>query len=246
MQDKLNRRTFLGGIAAAVAGTAALTGETAAHYVSQPVYSTTDLIVRDGPGPDNDPITTIEQYTGGFVIDGPVDADGYRWWRYRWNDDCEDRCITGWAAGEDTSTAHANLAYPMDGCISSEYYSEDGDGYYESIDIENTKYTNVYASRGGYHTQHYASEYGNYSVIDHGGGYETLYAHLVDWVAGDGVNVGTRQHIAEMGFTGNVAPQYLRFQVHRDGDPLWIPGAVGDGLCAWTGVPKTYAGLSRF
>jgi murein DD-endopeptidase MepM/ murein hydrolase activator NlpD len=247
MSDGINRRRFLGGTAAAVTGAAAMSGEAAAHYIGLPVYSDTNVNAREGPGTNYGVIATVEQYTGGRIIDGPVDADGYRWWKYRWNADSDNGRFVGWCATGNNWQRHANMAFPSIGYISSDYYSSRSYGYHSAVDIANDKYTNVYAGRGGYHTRHSQSGgCGNYSVIDHGSGYETLYCHLNSFVAGHGVNVSNFQHIGEMGTTGNSTGDHVHFQVRYNGDPVYVPGNTGETVYSRTGVEKVYSGLSRF
>ena len=126
----------------------------------------------------------------------------------------------------------ASFVYPATGTITSDYYDERSSGYHEAVDIANDKYTNIYSSRGGYHTQYYASGCGNYSVIDHGGGYETYYCHLNSWVAGNGTNVSDCQHIAEMGTTGNSTGDHVHFEIKYNGDNQYISGSEGDYVYA--------------
>jgi chitinase len=56
--------------------------------------TTTDLSVRDGPGTGYTYLDTAPGGTGGTVIDGPVDSDGYTWWRV----DYDGGVQTGWSA----------------------------------------------------------------------------------------------------------------------------------------------------
>ena len=62
--------------------------------------------------------------------------------------------------------------------------------------------------------------YGNYIVIEHEDGYETLYAHLetIDVAAGDNVTAGDT--IAKMGQTGWATKAHLHFEIHKDGQHL--------------------------
>lgn len=59
--------------------------------------------------------------------------------------------------------------------------------------------------------------YGNLVIIDHGGGYETRYAHQehLTVTAGDLVNAGDL--IGSVGSTGNSTGPHLHFEVRRDG-----------------------------
>jgi uncharacterized protein YraI len=55
-----------------------------------------DLSVRDGPGTSYSRIDVAPQGTPGTVIDGPVDSDGYRWYKV----DYDDGVATGWSAAD--------------------------------------------------------------------------------------------------------------------------------------------------
>jgi N-acetyl-anhydromuramyl-L-alanine amidase AmpD/uncharacterized protein YraI len=56
--------------------------------------TSTALSVRDGPGTGYSRIDTAYEGEGGVVVDGPVDNDGYRWFRVDY-----DSSATGWSAG---------------------------------------------------------------------------------------------------------------------------------------------------
>ena len=83
--------------------------------------------------------------------------------------------------------------------------------------------TVVYGSYGG-------SGYGNYVVLDHGGGYTTLYAHLssVSVSVGDMVTQGDTVGIT--GSTGNSTGPHLHYEVMINGvnqNPLdYLPGYI--------------------
>lgn len=90
--------------------------------------------------------------------------------------------------------------------------------FHRGIDIPATKNTNIYASNGGKvvtATYHYS--YGNYVVIDHGGGKSTLYAHAnkLNVKAGDVVKQG--DVIAFVGTTGHSYGNHLHFEVRISG-----------------------------
>lgn len=243
MRDNVNRRKFLGGAAAAVTGATALTGEAAGHYVGQAIFANHDLWARTGPGTSYDVISTVNEDTGMYITGGPWDRDGYRWWQVRVNEDEDSGRIWEAYIAEKKSWG-AYFAIPSGGNITSEWYSSRSYGYHKALDIANDYYTNVYSGRRGYHTQHYASGCGNYSVIDHDGGYETYYCHLDSWVAGHGVNVGTYHHIGEMGSTGNSSGPHVHYQIRRYGDPVYMPGHVDEYQYKYTGVGKKYDGIS--
>lgn len=65
--------------------------------------------------------------------------------------------------------------------------------------------------------------YGNYVIIDHGGGVETLYGHCQAIYVKEGQTVNKNQPIAEVGSTGFSTGWHLHFEIHQNGkavDPL--------------------------
>jgi LysM repeat protein len=58
--------------------------------------------------------------------------------------------------------------------------------------------------------------YGNVIVIDHGNGWQTLYAHLDSLSVGCGANVYGGQVIGLMGTTGNSSGPHLHFEMRSD------------------------------
>ena len=63
-------------------------------------------------------------------------------------------------------------------------------------------------------------DYGNYCIIDHGGGYTTLYGHCRSVYVSKGQKVRSGQRIAEMGSTGTSTGSHLHFEVRKDGSPV--------------------------
>jgi len=65
--------------------------------------------------------------------------------------------------------------------------------------------------------------YGNYVLIDHGGGFQTLYAHCSELQTKRGKNVFAKDVIALSGSTGNSTGPHLHFEVRYSGkavDPM--------------------------
>lgn len=110
-------------------------------------------------------------------------------------------------AGSNTVTSISsigvNLIRPTRGVLTQGYHR----GHY-AIDIANSRNTPIYASAGGTvtiaRTEGWNYGYGNYIVIDHGNGVETLYAHNESIKVGVGDTVKAGQLIALMGNSGRV------------------------------------------
>lgn len=68
--------------------------------------------------------------------------------------------------------------------------------------------------------------YGNLVIIDHGGTYHSLYAHLKEAAVEVGVEVEEGEEIASVGDTGSLKGSYLYFEIRKGGqaiDPLpWL------------------------
>lgn len=101
--------------------------------------------------------------------------------------------------------------------------------FHRGIDIPSATGTDIYAAQSGkviVATSHYS--YGNYIVIDHGGGISTLYAHCSKLLVKVGDKVVQGDHIAEMGSTGDSTGPHVHFEVRVDGkvqDPIangWV------------------------
>jgi len=94
-----------------------------------------------------------------------------------------------WPAG----TQHRiNTGYSY-GCL---YHT--GSAYY-AIDFEFGPWEEVTAVAGGTATAAYSGSLGYYVVVDHGGGYESLYAHLYDFEVSDGQTVSPGQTVGYAG-----------------------------------------------
>jgi hypothetical protein len=59
------------------------------------------------------------------------------------------------------------------------------------------------------------SGYGYHVVVDHGNGYQTLYAHLQAYYVDAGENVTKGQQIGEMGTSGHSTGPHLHFEIRQ-------------------------------
>ena len=64
------------------------------------------------------------------------------------------------------------------------------------------------------------ASYGNCVKLDHGAGYETLYAHLATVSVKHGEQVAAGQVIGTMGNTGNSYGAHLHFEVRKQGEKI--------------------------
>ena len=101
--------------------------------------------------------------------------------------------------------------------------------FHQGIDIPAPVGTDIYAVNDGevvLSAKH--SSYGEYIIVDHGGGISTLYAHCSKRLVQKGDTVKRGDHIAEMGSTGQSTGPHLHFEVRVNGkheDPIsngWI------------------------
>ena len=96
-----------------------------------------------------------------------------------------------------------------------------GDDGHRGIDFVAGYGTPVIASDGG--TVIIAGEsesYGNYIVLRHSKGADTLYAHLSEILIKQGEKVFQGQHIGKVGSTGNSTGAHLHFEIHINGGPV--------------------------
>ncbi|MEX1021589.1 MAG: peptidoglycan DD-metalloendopeptidase family protein [Dehalococcoidia bacterium] len=66
--------------------------------------------------------------------------------------------------------------------------------------------------------------YGAHVIIDHGNGYETLYAHFDSFSVDNGQSVAAGDIIGTIGLTGTTTGPHVHFELRRHGqhqDPLW-------------------------
>ena len=91
--------------------------------------------------------------------------------------------------------------------------------FHYGIDVPAYRGTDIYASKAGkVLIAKYHSSYGNYVLLDHGDGYQTLYAHASKLYVKAGDYVDQGQLIAAVGTTGTSTGNHLHFEVRVNGD----------------------------
>ena len=64
----------------------------------------------------------------------------------------------------------------------------------------------------------YHVSYGNYVLVDHGGGLQTLYAHMAERAVSAGDWVESGQLLGYVGMTGSAYGYHLHFEVRENGE----------------------------
>jgi murein DD-endopeptidase MepM/ murein hydrolase activator NlpD len=117
--------------------------------------------------------------------------------------------------------------WPARGRVTSEYGRRWG-RMHQGIDIAAPTGTPIYAARGG--TVFVAgrmSGYGNTVMIDHGGGFTTLYGHQSRIMVSDGQTVERGTRIGSVGNTGNSTGPHLHFETRYGGAARNPRGCLG-------------------
>jgi len=136
------------------------------------------------------------------------------------------RRAAGITGGEEPSGGSGSFSWPVTGTITSPFgwRSNPFGGspeFHQGLDIAAPTGTTVTAAAGGtvIMAQWYGG-YGNYILIDHGGGYSTGYGHLSAIYVSNGQSVKRGQAIGAVGSTGASTGPHLHFEVRIDGKPV--------------------------
>lgn len=134
------------------------------------------------------------------------------------------------------TTAINTMLTPVAGRITSPYgyrihpitgvYSMHG-----GLDLGARMNTPISAAQSGtVLTVAYSSSYGNYIILQHSGGLQTLYAHCSSISAKVGEEIQRGQTIAKVGSTGVSTGPHLHFEVRINGtriNPQWVLKKIG-------------------
>jgi len=98
--------------------------------------------------------------------------------------------------------------------------------FHTGTDLACPEGTPIYASMGGTVSDVGTTRiYGNYIIINHGNGYQTLYAHMSKTIAKKGQWVSQGSKIGLVGSTGYSTGPHLHFMVYKNGnriDPMTV------------------------
>lgn len=118
-------------------------------------------------------------------------------------------------------SAIGSFAWPTSGTITQGFR-----WYHMAVDIANRAAPAILAADNGrvlVAGWPDGSGYGNRVIIDHGNGYQTLYAHMQKIYVTSGQTVRRGDQLGQMGSTGRSTGTHLHFEIHRNGtklDPL--------------------------
>lgn len=137
------------------------------------------------------------------------------------------------ATGVNTSSKKIELGIslirPVSGTVTSRFGTRWGSTH-KGIDIGASKGTTIKAAAAGTVTTVYSGcthnyngscscggGYGNYVIISHGNGVETLYGHCTSLLVSKGQKVSQGQAIATVGSTGNSFGNHLHLEIRVNG-----------------------------
>lgn len=117
--------------------------------------------------------------------------------------------------------------WPARGRISSGFgmrkipYSTNNYQFHTGVDIIGAYESSIWASAAGKVVfTGYRGSYGNTVVIDHGYGFQTLYAHLAGFAVNAGDQVERGDLIGYMGASGRTTGTHLHYEVLVNGSPV--------------------------
>jgi murein DD-endopeptidase MepM/ murein hydrolase activator NlpD len=139
-----------------------------------------------------------------------------------------------------------HLAWPLTGWVETQAYGCTsfelepvaawcpGGHFHSGIDMAAPAGTPVQAAAAGEaRVELDPTGYGIYVVVQHGGGFATLYAHLESASLRTGDAVGAGDEVGRVGSTGLSTGPHLHFEVRRDGRPVdpvpWLPAGRWGG-----------------
>lgn len=108
---------------------------------------------------------------------------------------------------------------PSSGVFTSGYgYRKNLGDNHTGVDFAGAVGTSIWAADGGTVTfAGWKGTYGNCVIIDHGNGYETLYAHCSKLLVSSGQKVAKGENIAQVGSTGRSTGPHVHFEIRLNG-----------------------------
>lgn len=126
--------------------------------------------------------------------------------------------------GRDSSVSSRSFLWPINGLITSQFGMRTIGGrrdYHTGIDINGNTGDSIRAVESGKVTfSGYINGYGKTIIIEHSGGYSSVYAHNSSNLVSEGQNVKKGEVIARLGATGNATGSHLHFEIRENGKPI--------------------------
>lgn len=123
------------------------------------------------------------------------------------------------AAVASLGTSGKGFIWPLNGAVTS-YYGPRWGRMHTGIDIDGYSGQPIVAAKEGVVVlASYYSGYGNAVILDHGGGFGTLYAHMSSIGASNGQRVQQGDIVGYVGCTGSCTGDHLHFEVRVNGSP---------------------------
>ena len=123
-----------------------------------------------------------------------------------------------------SSISPYSFIWPLNGLITSHFGIRTLGGrrdYHTGIDIDGHSGASIRAAESGKVSfSGYINGYGNVVIIDHAGGYSTVYAHSASNLVKEGQNVKKGEIICKLGSTGNATGSHLHFEIRENGRPV--------------------------
>ena len=127
------------------------------------------------------------------------------------------RASRGGASVGDGRVSGMGLIWPVRGSVTSEYGYRWG-RMHQGLDIGAGTGTPIHAAKAGeVMFSGTMSGYGNVVIVDHGGGFSTLYAHQSRIASSEGQRVSQGQTIGYVGSTGRSTGPHLHFETRVNG-----------------------------
>ncbi len=122
------------------------------------------------------------------------------------------------SAGPIGTVSNVGLIWPVRGPVTSEYGPRWG-GFHPGIDIAPPAGTPIRAAKAGkvIYAGFNDGGYGNFVIIDHGGGIATAYAHMASIATSQGASIGQGQTVGTVGSTGYSTGPHLHFELRVNG-----------------------------
>lgn len=116
-----------------------------------------------------------------------------------------------------TARSSSKFSWPVRGKIISNYGAKSGGLFNDGINIGASKGTAVKAAENGVvaYAGNEVKGMGNLIIIQHSGGWMTVYAHMDNMIVKRGTKVSVGQKIGTVGATGKVDEPQLHFEIRK-------------------------------